>query len=144
MTREQEASPLGSCMSHLRKYCISNTDLLRLNVCVTEMCSFLVPAPALFILYGWYLRLGRVIRITKIPEMCLWWVHFEVTGCSWLIFIPVFVSLCRPKLHGRNLFSLAGEIFNKILGLVTEFRKIQARNKVKIFIRKNTSSGESR
>ncbi|OPJ82952.1 hypothetical protein AV530_010405 [Patagioenas fasciata monilis] len=42
--------------------------------------------------------------------------------------------LVLPKLHGRSLFNLAGEIFNNILGLVTEFRKIPARNKLLLHV----------
>lgn len=47
-------------------------------------------------------------------------------------------------LDDRSLFSLAGEMFNEILGLVTEFRQIQAQKKVNIFIKKVTNSGELR
>lgn len=47
-------------------------------------------------------------------------------------------------LDDRSLFSLGGEMFNEILGLVTEFRQIQAQKNVNIFIRKVTSSGELR
>lgn len=40
MTRERKASPLSSCMSHLRKHCISKTDLLRPNVfSVSLICA---------------------------------------------------------------------------------------------------------
>lgn len=66
--------------------------------------------------------------------------HQLLLACFYSCLFP----LCRPMLDDRSLFSLAGEMFNEILGLVTEFRQIQAQKKVNIFIRKVTNSGELR
>jgi len=135
MTREHEASPLGSCVLHFGKtvhfkHWLNEAECF---LCVTHMA----PAPVLLlVIYRKFWRLRRVISITKILEKCLWWVCFKVTSCSWLLFISVFVLLCRPKLDGRSLFSLAGEMFNKILGLVTEFRQIQVGKRWKFLLAK--------
>lgn len=48
------------------------------------------------------------------------------------------------RFDGRSWFNLAGEVFNKILGLVTEFSQIQAGKKVVIFIGEDSSGGELR
>lgn len=76
--------------------------------------------------------------------MCLCRLHFKVTSCSPFSFIPVCVLLCRAKLDGRSWFNLAGEMFNKIPGLVTELSQIQAGKNVTIFIRKDSGDGELR
>lgn len=92
--------------------------------------------------------LGMILKIredhknNQITEMCLCRVCVNVTSCSWSSFIPVCVLFHRAKLDGRSWFNLAGEMFNKIAGLVTVFSQIQAGKKVTIFIRKYSSGGE--
>lgn len=70
--------------------------------------------------------------------MCAFQSH---PSCSWLVFIPVFVPLDKPKVNDRTLFSLVGEVFNTILGLVAEFRQIQSGKKVKMFTGEDNKTG---
>lgn len=150
MTREHESSSQGSnvlCSGKILhfKYPMKLKLFPVILIYVLLVYAFLAPVPVLlYVFYGWYWILGRVTRITKITEMCLCRVYFKVTSCSWSSFIPVYVLLCRAKLDGRSWFSLSGEMFYKILELMTEFSQIQAGKKVTIFIRKYSSDGELR
>lgn len=73
MTKEHEASPLGSHVLHFGKILHFKHRLNEAEcfLCVTDMCSFLAPAPVLLFTLQMVLKIGEGHKNNKIPEMCL-------------------------------------------------------------------------